>query len=97
MQNTPRELKRKAGLATKRSELLLENPIIPNINVGSKLKEMLGQQQQIPSCGVKRKKVGKWDEIMKNINEHRVETPKTYDNVKSKVFADFKPTQKNTK
>jgi hypothetical protein len=32
------------GLATKRSELLQEKPIIPNTNVGSKLKEILSRQ-----------------------------------------------------
>ena len=32
------------GLATKRSELLQDKPIIPNTNVGSKLKEILSRQ-----------------------------------------------------
>lgn len=32
------------GLATKRSELLQEKPIMPNTNVGSKLKEILSRQ-----------------------------------------------------
>ena len=32
------------GLATRRSELLQEKPILPNTNVGSKLKEILSRQ-----------------------------------------------------
>jgi hypothetical protein len=32
------------GLATRRSELLQDKPILPNTNVGSKLKEILSRQ-----------------------------------------------------
>ncbi|XP_040567529.1 uncharacterized protein [Lepeophtheirus salmonis] len=83
---------RKKGLATKRSELLQDKPIIPNIHVGSKLKAML-EENKFSTGGTKKrltKKMGKWDAIMKNINENQKTTEKrTYKEVKSKVFGDL--------
>ena len=45
----PRPRSQEKGLASKRAELLSENPIRPNTNVGSKLKEMLAEKSNNPN------------------------------------------------
>ena len=81
-------------MASKRAELLAENPIIPNTNVGSKLKEMLAEKLATTNPKKNREKPkGKWDDIMSQIAEgqKRSGNAEKLKEVKSKVFADFKP------
>ena len=82
------------GLASKRAELLAENPIRPNTNVGSKLKEILAEKNMNINPKKNRDKPkGKWDAIMCQISSNkqiRSSEPKLKE-VRSKVFADFKP------
>lgn len=66
---------------------MAETPIVPNTNVGSKLKEILAEKA--PTNAKKNKPKGKWDEIMTQIAENHSKKP--LKEVKSKVFADFKP------
>jgi hypothetical protein len=84
------------GLATKRAELLSENPIMPNMNVGSKLKAMLAETAPSNPRKKAEKSKGKWDNIMSQIAEGQKRSnsetkAKAIKEVKSKVFADFKP------
>ena len=84
------------GMASKRAELLAETPIIPNTNVGSKLKEILAENETKNTRSEKREKPkGKWDDIMNQIAESKSDKRKDsktkLKEVKSKVFADFKP------
>ena len=71
---------------------MAENPILPNTNVGSKLKEILAEKVPINSKK-ERKSKGKWDDIMTQIAEgqKRSSENKNLKEVKSKIFADFKP------
>ena len=94
-----RQRSQEKGMASKRADLLSENPIKPNTNVGSKLKEMLAEKSNAVNpkkCRDKPK--GKWDAIMSQISENKIksknsEQPKLKE-IKSKVFADFKPPPK---
>lgn len=85
------------GLATKRSEMLTKERIMPNTNVPSKLKAMLETNKEVAAENFKKKKekkAGRWDEIMKNIAESQKQTMgqvKKTKEVKSKVFEGFKP------
>lgn len=86
------------GLATKRSELLQDKPIVPNTNVGSKLKEILSRPQpgSLDRQDAKKPKPpGRWDAIMSSIAEGQkrseTELAERLREAKSKVFADFKP------
>ena len=80
-------------MASKRAELLAETPIIPNTNVGSKLKEILAENENKTdkSKDKREKPKGKWDDIMNRIAEGKQKRPEKPKEVKSKVFADFKP------
>ena len=80
------------GTASKRAELLAENPIVPNTNVGSKLKEILAETAPMNTKKNRDKTKGRWDDIMSQIAEGQQtkKGPKLKE-VKSKVFADFKP------
>ncbi|XP_059080579.1 restin homolog isoform X3 [Tigriopus californicus] len=85
------------GLATKRSELLTKERIMPKTNVPSKLKAMLETNKEVAAENPRKKrekKAGRWDEIMKNIAESQKQTMsqvKKTKEVKSKVFEGFKP------
>ena len=85
------------GMASKRAELLAETPIIPNTNVGSKLKEILAENESKVRSSEKQqreKPKGKWDDIMTRIAEsksEKLQSKSKLKEVKSKVFADFKP------
>ena len=78
-------------MASKRAELLAETPIIPNTNVGSKLKEILAMENENKAKEKREKPKGKWDDIMNRIAEGKQKRPEKPKEVKSKVFADFKP------
>ncbi len=63
---------KKVGTATKRSELLQRERIVPNTNVPSKLKAMLMQNTRNNNVVSRRKKVvGKWDGIMSQIAKNQ--------------------------
>ena len=82
------------GTASKRAELLAENPIVPNTNVGSKLKEILAEKAPPNAKKNREKSKNKWEDIMTQIAEGQkttAESSKKLKEVKSKVFADFKP------
>lgn len=69
-----RSRSREKGTATRRSELLQKERIMPNTDVPSKLKAMLQEsKQQSAAAGAvenRRKKVpGRWDDIMSRIAE----------------------------
>lgn len=58
------------GLATKRAELLQTKPIVPNKNVGSKLKAMLSENQENEKQKTPRvRKPSRWDAVMNKIEE----------------------------
>ena len=70
---------------------MAENPILPNTNVGSKLKEILAEKVPVNSKK-ERKGKGKWDDIMTQIAEGQKRSSENkLKEVKSKIFADFKP------
>lgn len=81
------------GTASKRAELLAETRIVPNTNVGSKLKEILAEKVPLNSKRAKDKPKGKWDDIMSQIAQGQKLKKLAVDKkeVRSKVFADFKP------
>ena len=58
------------GLATKRAELLQSKPIVPNKNVGSKLKAMLSENEENAKQKTPRvRKPSRWDAVMNKIEE----------------------------
>lgn len=65
------------GLATKRSELLLKEPIVPKTkNVPSRYKAMMAEQKQISASNPRSrvsKKPGRWDGVLSKISQ----VPKT--------------------
>ena len=79
------------GTASRRAELLAETPIVPNTNVGSKLKEILAEKVPLNSKKNRDKPKGKWDDIMTQIAQGQKSQQPKIREVKSKVFADFKP------
>ncbi len=88
-----RSRSKEKGMATKRAELLADVPIMPNTNVGSKLKAMLEAEKQ-PRREKTKRTPGKWDAIMNKIAENRkseAANAVAKKEVKSKVFADFVP------
>lgn len=94
-----RQRSQEKGMASKRADLLSENPIRPNTNVGSKLKEMLAEKSHSVNPKKLVKPKGKWDAIMSQISENKIksknsEQPNKLKEIKSKVFADFKPPPK---
>ena len=72
--------------------MLAENPIMPDVkNVGSKVKEILAANEKNEKIRPKQEKpMGKWDKIMSQIAEGQ-KRGHNIKEVKSKVFADFKP------
>lgn len=72
---------------------MAETRIVPNTNVGSKLKEILAEKVPPNSKRTKDKPKGKWDDIMSQIAQGQKLKKLAVDKkeVRSKVFADFKP------
>ena len=83
------------GMATRRSELLQKERIMPNTNVPSKLKAILASEENNKNLKkpLKQKKAGKWDEIMNKIAEGQKTAPviaKDKSEVRSRVYDGFK-------
>eukprot|EP00090_Calanus_glacialis_P010277 TRINITY_DN18660_c0_g1_i3.p1 TRINITY_DN18660_c0_g1~~TRINITY_DN18660_c0_g1_i3.p1 ORF type:complete len:2160 (-),score=462.58 TRINITY_DN18660_c0_g1_i3:1392-7538(-) len=86
-----RKRSQEKGLATKRSELLQDKPIVPNKNVGSKLKAMLTENEvSLKSREPRVRKPSRWDAVMNKIEQGKTDV-KPIKEVKSKVFANFVP------
>ena len=86
-----RKRSQEKGLATKRSELLQDKPIVPNKNVGSKLKAMLTENEvSLKSREPRVRKPSRWDAVMNKIEQGKTDV-KPIREVKSKVFANFVP------
>ena len=77
------------GAASKKCELLQDKPILPNKNVGSKLKAMLSEkEEQLKGREPRNKKPNRWEAVMNKIEEGK-QSVKPVRRVRSKVFTNL--------
>lgn len=78
------------GAASKKCELLQDKPIIPNKNVGSKLKAMLSEKEEkMKSREPRVKKPSRWEAVMNKIEEGRQTVKPVKRKVRSRVFTNL--------
>ena len=89
---TPRRKSHRGpGAASKKCDLLQEKPILPNKNVGSKLKAMLSEKEEkMKGREPRSKKPSRWEAVMNKIEEGRQAVkPVKRTRVRSRVFTNL--------
>ena len=90
---TPRKMSHRGpGAASKKCELLQDKPILPNKNVGSKLKAMLSEKEEkLKGREPRTRKPNKWEAVMNKIEEGKqsVKPLPRSRKVRSKIFTNL--------
>ena len=90
---TPRRKSHRGpGAASKKCDLLQEKPILPNKNVGSKLKAMLSEKEEkMKGREPRSKKPSRWEAVMNKIEEGKqnVKPVPRSRKVRSKIFTNL--------
>ena len=90
---TPRKMSHRGpGAASKKCELLQDRPILPNKNVGSKLKAMLSEKEEkLKGREPRTRKPSRWEAVMNKIEEGKqsVKPVPRSRKVRSKIFTNL--------